>query len=261
MFAGENGLGRNLFARLVARHYLNDVNGLCLRHVHPDCIEIRGSGNSLEISVDAIRTVSYEVNKAAIMTEMRRVVIIEDAYNLNASSSAALLKTLEQPPSGVVFLITVSSPEDVIETIRSRCVIFNIIPPSVEESISYLNNIRQEAEHEQIREYAELFRGRIGYVLRALDSQEFRQSISIARDFASSYQKKDAIMMCSSLDRVENRVQLGEVLQLTIFCLAQISSSNDMIKAIKKIEELRSIVTRNVSMKLFSTVLVKQMVE
>lgn len=255
MLCGEDGLGRNLFARLIARDYLSDKNGLSLRHVHPDCIEIKGSGQSGEISVETIRNVTYEVNKAAVMTEGKRVVIVEDAKNLNQSSSAALLKTLEQPPSGVVFILTVSSVEDVIETVKSRCITFTIISPSVSESALYIEKIGDNYDRKTIEEYSKLFRGRIGFTVRALEEEDFRERISLAEQFTDSYSSNDEIMMCSLLERAENRGELTEILNLIVFCLARKDSNRD---AITKIENMKKLLSSNVAIKLFSTVLVKE---
>ena len=261
LLCGEDGLGRNLFARLIARDYLDDKNGLSLRHVHPDCLEVRGSGASGEISVDSIRAVSYEVHKASIMTDMRRVVVIEDAKNLNAGSSSALLKTLEQPPGGVVFLLTVSSETDVIETIRSRCVTFSITPPSIAASIEYILRLRPEkSEEENIREYCNLLKGRIGYVLKALDSEDFKQTLLIANEFANSCFTGDELLMCSALDKAENRKHLLEILNLSVFCLAKNGISTRMTKAVKVIETSKNMLLRNLSPPLFSAVLISQIV-
>ena len=261
IICGEDGQGRNLFARLIARDYLDDTNSLTLRHVHPDCIVIKGSGSSNTIPVDVIRSVSYEVNKASIMTDMRRVVIIEDGYNLNVSSSAALLKTLEQPPKGVVFLITVSSVDNLLDTIKSRCITVTIVPPTADECIDYIKKLRPEETATLIEKYSILFRGRIGYILRALDNDEFRQSLDIAEQFSDYYYMMDEFMMCSVLDRVENRNHMGEILELLVFCLVNRNHGDITDWAVKKVDEMKNMLSKNVSYKLFSTVLVKQLQE
>ncbi|MCL1830281.1 MAG: hypothetical protein FWG21_02500 [Oscillospiraceae bacterium] len=260
LICAEQGLGRNLFARLAARDYLADINGLSLRHVHPDCIEVRGSGNSGAIPVDAIRAVTYEVNKASVMTDMKRVVIIEDAANLNQSSSAALLKTLEQPPNGVVFLITVSSPKDLLETIQSRCMLANIVAPSVQEATEYVTGVHGYEDKKAVLAYSKLFRGRIGYILTALESDDMKQQIAIAADIAKAYYIDDELMMCSALDRVQNRKDLSEILELFVFCLAENHKDDKTIRAINQTEKMKNMLSKNLSLKLFSTVFVKQLI-
>ena len=262
MLCGEEGLGRNYLARLAARDYLGDVNGLVLRGVHPDCILLRGRGASGDISVEAVRNVSYEVNKAAVMTGMRRVVIIEDAGNLNQSSSAALLKTLEQPPDGVVFLLTVSSPSDVTETVVSRCIITTITAPGPDECYDFLKNLPEYSNDlPSLREYSTLFRGRIGYVIRAIDSEKFRNTLAVAGQFSKGFFSRDELTMSTALDRAENRTNLAEILELSVFCLAGQSTDSKTVWGINMIEKMKNVLSGNMPPKLFSTVLVQRLIE
>ena len=62
----------------------------------------------------------------------RRVVLIEPADALNTAAANAILKVLEEPPEGVVFLLVTSRPGRLLPTIRSRCRVFNVpLPPAV----------------------------------------------------------------------------------------------------------------------------------
>ncbi|MBQ8996115.1 MAG: hypothetical protein IJ091_09895 [Oscillospiraceae bacterium] len=113
----EIGQGGGFFSKLLAQTYLDDQNDLVLRGIHPDCIMIEGSGSSGDISVQTVRDALYEANKATVTTEGKRVVLIQHAEHLNQSSSNALLKMLEEPPQGVVFILTVKDKYDLLETI------------------------------------------------------------------------------------------------------------------------------------------------
>lgn len=91
-----------------------------LRGVHPDIIEVtRGEGSG--ITVDIIRGVRDDAllvpNDGA-----RKVYIIRDADTMNPSAQNALLKLLEEPPSGVVIILEALNPRALLPTIRSRCV-------------------------------------------------------------------------------------------------------------------------------------------
>ncbi|MBQ1648945.1 MAG: hypothetical protein II047_10900 [Bacteroidales bacterium] len=125
-FSGEEGTGCDFFARLVAAEYLRDHSSLVMRNVHPDFVSVQGSGSSGQVSVSDVREALYEMNKAAVMTDGRRVLHIRQAENLNAYSANALLKMMEEPPEGVVFILTVRRQDDLMPTIRSRAVGYRI---------------------------------------------------------------------------------------------------------------------------------------
>ncbi|MCL2539802.1 MAG: hypothetical protein FWE66_05630, partial [Oscillospiraceae bacterium] len=259
LLCGETGTGRNLFARLIAASYLNDSAGLVQRHVHPDCIVVRGSGASGEIPIDAIREASYEVNKSSVMTDGKRTVIIENAYNLNRNSSAALLKTLEQPPPGVIFILTSSGERDLSDTVRSRCAAFYLVSPASDECASFLKSRRDPEDHSLIDEYSGLFRGRIGLVLLALEDSGFAAALSRARIFAKGYIENDILAMLSALDKAEDRRALAEILRIAVFCLAEYGDMSRIVFAVNMIEEMRGYLSFNLAHKLFSTVLVSRL--
>jgi DNA polymerase-3 subunit delta' len=93
---------------------------------HPDLAMVRrglrkdGKGYSAEISVDHVRR-ALELFSSTAGRGGYRVCIVDAADDLNASSSNALLKVIEEPPPRSVFLIVCHSPQRLLPTIRSRC--------------------------------------------------------------------------------------------------------------------------------------------
>ncbi len=76
--------------------------------------------------------------KLAMSERERRIVLVPFAEQLNQSSSNALLKILEEPPSGVHFLLGAPSPDRVLPTIRSRSTLQNLVPSSHEQVVAFL---------------------------------------------------------------------------------------------------------------------------
>ncbi|MGE9289565.1 MAG: DNA polymerase III subunit gamma/tau [Puniceicoccales bacterium] len=92
---------------------------------HPDCLVVRPVNKMRQIGVDAmrqlVRTVSHSANQGG-----RKVGIILDADRMNIQASNAFLKTLEEPPADTTLFLLSTRPNDLLDTIRSRCMSFKI---------------------------------------------------------------------------------------------------------------------------------------
>jgi len=136
IFAGPAGVGKHL-AALSTAQALNcldlkssselglDACGNCAactrigRGVHPDVLLI-SPGDNKSIKVDAVRDLVDRANYRPFEGR-RRAVIIDQADTLVAAAQNGLLKTLEEPPSGSVFILVTSRPDALLPTVRSRC--------------------------------------------------------------------------------------------------------------------------------------------
>jgi DNA polymerase-3 subunit gamma/tau len=132
IFSGVRGVGKTTTARILAKA-LNCVKGPT---AEPDntcdsCREI-SAGTSLDVleidaasnrGIDQIRELR-EMVRYAPASSRYKVVILDEAHQLTDEASNALLKTLEEPPERVVFILATTRPEDLVETIKSRAQLF-----------------------------------------------------------------------------------------------------------------------------------------
>ena len=129
LFSGSRGVGKTTMARILAR-CLNCENGptaqpcgkceLCrsiLDGSNTDVVEIDAASNN---GVDDVRAMRDHVGFAAMQSRYR-VFILDEAHMLSKPAFNALLKTLEEPPPNVVFVLATTELHKVPETIRSRC--------------------------------------------------------------------------------------------------------------------------------------------
>src|SRR5208282_2548492 len=128
IFSGARGVGKTTTARILAKA-LNCVKGPTAEPCNEcdSCLEIT-AGNSLDVieidaasnrGIDQVRELRDMVRYAAAGGRYK-VVILDEAHMLTTEASNALLKTLEEPPDKVIFVMATTQPEDLVETIRSR---------------------------------------------------------------------------------------------------------------------------------------------
>jgi DNA polymerase-3 subunit delta' len=129
---GPTGLGKNAFALRLARFLLcldrRDASACeCCRSCnlfragnHPDLLCVRPLEDSKQIVVDQIRAV-IEFLSFKAHTSRFKIVILAPAEAMNMNAANSLLKALEEPPAGSLFVLVASHPARVPVTIRSRC--------------------------------------------------------------------------------------------------------------------------------------------
>jgi DNA polymerase-3 subunit gamma/tau len=135
IFSGHRGIGKTTVARILAMalncRSTNETTGKPVAEpcgICDSCTEIR-AGNSVDVieidaatnrGIDEIR----ELREAARYRPARdrfKIYILDEAHQITDAAFNALLKTLEEPPSHVIFMMATTQPEDIPQTIRSRC--------------------------------------------------------------------------------------------------------------------------------------------
>jgi DNA polymerase-3 subunit delta' len=142
ILAGQRGIGKASFARALAMRLLAEAAGppiegeglavpadhpirkLIEAEAHPDYAELfcleKETGTARNISVDQVRGLQRLIHSAPSLSS-RRIVLIDSADDLERGAANALLKSLEEPPPGMLFLLVSHAPGRLLPTIRSRC--------------------------------------------------------------------------------------------------------------------------------------------
>ena len=187
LFSGPRGVGKTTTARLLAMAVNCEALkaaarpcGVCescrlvRQNHHPDVIELDAASNN---SVEDVRDLREKVRLAA-MRGGKRVWVLDEAHMLSRAASNALLKTLEEPPENLVFILATTEPEKLPPTILSRCQHFRFRRLS-EEEIAF-KMARLCHEHEVEAEAAAL-----ALVARAADGA-MRDAESLLERFLTS---------------------------------------------------------------------------
>jgi DNA polymerase-3 subunit gamma/tau len=151
IFSGHRGIGKTTVARILAmalncRSAEKPVAEPC--GVCDSCTEIR-AGNSVDVieidaatnrGIDEIR----ELREAARYRPARdrfKIYILDEAHQITDAAFNALLKTLEEPPGHVIFMMATTQPEDIPQTIRSRCQHFSYRAMKFDDIMGQLRDI------------------------------------------------------------------------------------------------------------------------
>jgi len=151
MITGVEGIGKTRFAEVLAQSVLcsgRTENGLACQQcrnchlyqvgTHPDIIHISLLEGKIRIAVDQIRAASEFLHLTAQMGESK-IVIISPAELMNVNAANSLLKTLEEPSSGSLLLLTSNQPALLPATVRSRCQKLNFPLPDSQQALSWLS--------------------------------------------------------------------------------------------------------------------------
>jgi DNA polymerase-3 subunit gamma/tau len=188
IFSGHRGIGKTTVARILAaalncRSSLNSGGdkpvaepcGIC-----ESCTEIR-AGNAVDVieidaatnrGIDEIR----ELREAARYRPARdrfKIYILDEAHQITDAAFNALLKTLEEPPDHIVFMLATTQPEDIPQTIRSRCQHFSFRAVKFDDIVGQLRDLvgreKIEADDDALALLAEAGDGSMRDALSILD--------------------------------------------------------------------------------------------
>jgi DNA polymerase-3 subunit delta' len=197
LFSGPDGIGKSLFAGELARALLctdrpagrleacDHCPSCRLMEAgnHPDFFAFRRPEDKVEFPVE----LALELCQSLALKPARgnhKIVILEDADDLNEESSNTLLKTLEEPPPGSLLIVIVTAPERLLPTIVSRCQVvrFHPLPARTVEAILEQHEVGETAQRPRL---ARMSGGSPGRALELADPALWKFRTTLLEGLAS----------------------------------------------------------------------------
>src|SRR5690348_14110390 len=239
IFSGHRGIGKTTIARILAMA-LNcrstdkpspEPCGVC-----DSCQEIRAGSSVDVIEIDAATNRGIdeirELRDAARYRPARdryKIYILDEAHQITDAAFNALLKTLEEPPSHIVFMMATTQPEDIPQTIRSRCQHFSFHAVRFDEIVRQLRDVATQenikAEDDALAALAEAGDGSMRDALSIMD-----QAIACCAVFEGA---SGAVLTASQVRGLMGTVS-SDVLAQAMDCVHR-SSSEDLLKLLDRL--------------------------
>lgn len=228
LFSGTEGIGKKIIAKEFAKKILceNTKEETCTCKSctcfdsgnHPDFSILNEDGKG--IGVDSIRNITEKVIEKPILSN-RKVYIINDSEMLNTESQNSILKTLEEPPEFVTFILITSNENLLLNTIKSRCMTikFKDIPDDILEKFATEIVGYENLSHNQLKS----FRGSIGNCIKFKENSEKYLNIE---NLINNLSKKDIIDIMLNAKIIYDKDNIYDILDYIIVCLYELSKEN-----------------------------------
>ncbi len=228
LFAGSRGTGKTSVARIFASELKTNPS---------DIYEIDAASNN---GVDEMRALNEAVHTLPFNSKYK-VYILDEAHMLSKSAWNSFLKTLEEPPAHVIFILATTELDKVPETVQSRCQSFVFKRPSREVLREFGISIAKAEERKLAKDAAEL--------VALLGDGSFRDTHGILEKVFSSTKEKDVSR--ADVERVTGAPNFALVQNILEAIVDQ-----DLEKGMQAIAETRKM---NADMKIFSRLILEHL--
>jgi DNA polymerase-3 subunit gamma/tau len=224
IFSGHRGIGKTTIARILAMalNCRNPIGSAARPTAEPcevcdSCNEIR-AGNAVDVieidaatnrGIDEIRELR-DAARYAPSRDRYKIYILDEAHQITDAAFNALLKTLEEPPDHIVFMMATTQPEDIPQTVRSRCQHFSFHAVKLLDILGQLRSIAAAeaviADESALSLLAEAGDGSMRDALSIMDQAIASAPIEPSADGTPGHARLDAAQIRELMGTVPNAV-------------------------------------------------------
>jgi DNA polymerase-3 subunit gamma/tau len=224
IFSGHRGIGKTTIARILAMslNCRNPIGSPARPTAEPcevceSCTEIK-AGNAVDVieidaatnrGIDEIRELR-DAARYAPARDRYKIYILDEAHQITDAAFNALLKTLEEPPDHIVFMMATTQPEDIPQTVRSRCQHFSFHAVKLVDILGQLRSIAAAeeviADESALSLLAEAGDGSMRDALSIMDQAIASAPIEPSADGTPGHARLDAAQIRELMGTVPNAV-------------------------------------------------------
>lgn len=218
---GDSGCGKRTLAKIIAKALVCRNRELapcgvcpsCVRAAagsHPDIRIEEGSGVTRSLSVETIKAVTADAYRMPEEADVNVFILLMGTKTSEAAQNK-LLKVIEEPPEGTVFILVCDSAEQLLPTIRSRVQSFMLKPPPIEAAAEYVckNN---DISAEKAEKLAFLCGGNIGRMLQEAEGGDAARAAEAAAAMAAGMLSRGDALLKAATPLQKDRKLCGDVL-------------------------------------------------
>lgn len=253
LFVGPDGVGKSIFAKKFAQMILCQEKGKQPCHQCKSCLEMEGGSHpdflqikpedEKSIKIDQIRFLQKKISEKPV-SSTRKVYIIEESDLMTREAANSLLKTLEEPPEYATLILITSNENQLLTTIKSRCVKVNFQPIAKEQILKYLEENYFDTDLSS--NMLAICEGSIGKALRLVARKEEYVQIE---QLMSQFSKKDITQIWKSAEVLykdkENVMELLDYMSLLLYEQVCKQPQTAQVKAVHLVEETKRRILAN----------------
>lgn len=239
LLTGQSGAGKASLARAVSAKMLNMPAADLIKHSY--YYEISRPEGKQEIPIESVRNIIKSLQlKVPGNAPVKQIAVILDSQFLSEEAQNALLKSLEEPPAGTLFILTATSPHDLLPTIVSRATAISVEPISLDDAKKFFTS------KEDLLPSWNLSQGAAGLLASLLDEgqeSELRQAVDQAKQIMAA-KPYDRLV---SLDRIKDKSELASVIEAmgrVVKALYRASASQQNPKRTQALLQAQKIILR-----------------